>query len=88
MKTEWNWEPARAQRVTVIVADAPQFPQYWARPYIGQERFAVEIYQNGQTFYIDNEDGSGWDKVTSGGPWMGHRNLEIKQIISRMPNEW
>jgi hypothetical protein len=89
MRTEWNWEPALAQRVLVTVADAPQFPRYWAKPFVGEHRFAVEIYQNGKTFYIDNEDGSGWFKVTNGGsPDISHRVLAIKNVLDRMPNEW
>lgn len=51
----WNGEPCEARRVRVIVADAPEFPQYWARRFVGQERAAVEVLYGGQTFYIDDE---------------------------------
>ena len=89
MKTEWNWEPAFAQRVLVVVDDAPQFPNYWAKSFVGKQRFAVEVMYNGQIFYIDDEDGSGWYKVTNGGnPRISHKSLEIKEIVNRMPNVW
>ena len=55
MKTFWNGEPCQARRVHVIVADAPEFSGYWARPLVGEERSAVEVVYGGQTFYLDNE---------------------------------
>jgi len=80
--TFWNGEPADCRRVIVVVADA-EFPAYWARKYIGQERHAVEVNCAGQTFYIDNENGSGWAKVrfAGGGPRAGHRDLAIERIV-------
>lgn len=53
--TFWNGEPCEARIVRVIVAPSPDFPEYWARPYIGTEREAVEITYAGAIFYIDNE---------------------------------
>ena len=53
-RTWWNGEPAVARRVVVIVADV-EFPRYWARPFVGQERDAVEVVYEGQTFYLDDE---------------------------------
>jgi hypothetical protein len=89
MKTEWNYEPCSATRVLVIVDDAPEFPSYWARDLIGKERFAVEVIYNGQTFYIDDEDGSGWFKVTNGGgPEYRHGNLRVKHVIQKLEHSW
>lgn len=77
-RTRWNGEPCRAERVTVTVADDPAFPGYWARDLVGTRRRAVRVDYGGQTFYLDDEDGSGWAKVTSGGgPWSPHRSLAV-----------
>jgi hypothetical protein len=77
-RTKWNGEPCRAERVTVTVADNPAFPAYWARDLVGTQRRAVRVDNGGQTFYLDDEDGSGWAKVTSGGgPRSPHRNLAV-----------
>lgn len=89
MKTEWNYEPCTALRCIVIVGDTGRFPSYWARQYVGNERFAVEIKYNGSTFYIDDEDGSGWDKVTNGGgPDMPHKSLDVDKVLERLDHTW
>lgn len=54
-RTYWNGQECKARIVRVIVADAPEFPQYWARGFVGQEREAVEVTYYDETFYIDNE---------------------------------
>jgi hypothetical protein len=53
-QTFWNGIPCKARRVIVIVADDKP-PLYWARPFVGQERAAVEITVNDYVFYIDDE---------------------------------
>lgn len=86
--TFWNGEPTPARRVTIVCADAPEFPAYWARAaeIVGSRRDAVEVSYNGETFYLDDEadpenpesrPGSGWGKVTlgRGSPRYGHREL-------------
>lgn len=84
--TFWNGEPADCRRCTVIVADA-EFPAYWARKHVGQERHAVEVRYSGEPFYIDNENGSGWAKVrfAGGGPRVGHDSLRIERVVSYTP---
>jgi hypothetical protein len=78
-ETRWNGEPCQARRVTAIVADDGRFPQYWARHLVGTRRKAVEVTYGDSTFYLDDEDGSGWDKVTHGGsPHWGHSSLTIE----------
>lgn len=81
--TYWNGESCRARRVVVIVGDTDRFPLYWARGFVGQERDAVEVQQHGQTFYLDDVDGSGWSKVTTGfgGPRVPHRSLEVERVV-------
>lgn len=82
-KTYWNGEPAKANKVRVIVADNPHAPLYWARDLVGQEREAVKVVYNGAAFYLDNETGEGWAKVTlyRGSPRVPHRNLNVERII-------
>lgn len=96
-QTYWNGEPCRARRVMVLVADAPQFPQYWARSLVGQSREAVEVRpmtplnapalganpDQGEVFYLDDHDGSGWTKVTDGrgSPGLPHRSLAVKSVL-------
>lgn len=78
--TYWNGELAPARRVTLVVADAPQFPLYWARDAVGTTRDAVEVAYDGETFYLDDEFGQGWGKVTAGhgSPRLSHRNLQAE----------
>lgn len=52
--TYWNGERCECERATVIVADA-DFTQYWARPFVGQQRKVVLVHYNGTTFAIDDE---------------------------------
>lgn len=82
--TYWNGERITCRREIVIVADAPEIPAYWARDLVGQERHAVEVIYGGHTFYIDNENGSGWAKVrfAGGGPRAGHSDLRIAQVVA------
>ncbi|WP_327403858.1 hypothetical protein OG194_29755 [Streptomyces sp. NBC_01288] len=76
--TQWNGEPCTARRITAIVADNGNFPMYWARHLVGTRRAIVEVTYGGATFYLDDEDGSGWNKVTHGGsPHWTHNNITI-----------
>lgn len=74
--TYWNGEPTPARIVRVIVGKSLR-PTWWCADLEGQEREAVEVNYHGDVFYLDNEDGSGWNKVTHGGgsPQWGHREL-------------
>jgi hypothetical protein len=86
-ETFWNGLPTTAARGTAVVADAPEFPAYWARTegIIGERIPVVEIALDGVNYgggtdYLDNRDGSGWRKVTDGhgGPRWPHRNVGIE----------
>jgi hypothetical protein len=81
--TFWNGEPCEARRVTVVVADDDRFPNYWARDLVGTRRDAVEVTYHGHTFYLDNDDGEGWRKVTEGqGSWRWpHGSLAISEVV-------
>ncbi|WP_406168929.1 hypothetical protein [Streptomyces sp. NBC_00996] len=77
--TQWNGEPCAARQITATVADNTAFPMYWARPFVGMRRKAVEVEYGGETFYLDDEAGEGWHKVTHGGsPWLTHSSLTIE----------
>lgn len=53
--TFWNGEPCLARQVRVTVADEPEVRLYWARPFVGAERDAVEVRYEGSVFYLDDE---------------------------------
>jgi hypothetical protein len=83
----WNGERVAAVRVRVVVADA-QFPEYWARELVGTERAAVRVTYHGRVFYLDDEDGSGWHKVThGGGPGLPHRDLAVEREVPLQASE-
>lgn len=55
----------------------------------GTERGAVEVNYYDQTFYLDNENGSAWRKVTlgGGGPEWGHSSLpDDSEVIREVAN--
>lgn len=82
----WNGLPTEVERGTAVVADAPEFPRYWARTEgIVGERIAVVrvvldgVNYGGGTTYLDNREGQGWAKVSTGGsPRMGHADVAIE----------
>ena len=78
----WNFTPCRAERVRVIVGDAPA--GWWCHGLKGTERNAVRVEYGGQKFYLDNENGSAWDKVTlgRGSPEFGHQSLPVAREVS------
>lgn len=75
-ETWWNGEPAQACRVRVVVGPAP-VRTWWCADLVGQERAAVEVLYGSERFYLDDEDGTGWAKVTEGhgSPSWPHRGL-------------
>ena len=81
-QTFWNYEPTPARKVRVIVGPSP-VKTWWCADLAGQEREAVEVSYAGQPpFYLDNADGSGWRKVTTGrgGPDWGHSSLPVSSL--------
>ena len=81
-KTFWNGEKRTCKQVMVIVGAAE--PGWWCAGMEGHVRKAVRVGDPGQTpFYLDNEDGSGWLKVTKGmgSPAIGHRSLPVKSEV-------
>lgn len=82
-ETYWNGEPTHCEIVRVIVGPSP-VDTWWCADLKGTEREAVRVEYQGERFYIDNEDGSGWHKVTvgQGGPWTSHRSLPVEREVS------
>jgi hypothetical protein len=82
-KTFWNGEPCRAVKVRVIVGPSMR-PTWWCAGMVGQERAAVRVDYGRERFYLDNEDGSGWAKVTTGrgSPNVGHSSLPVASEVS------
>ena len=81
-RPRWNGEPCEAVKVRVIVGPSPR-PTWWCADIEGAEREAVRVTYCGQVFYIDNEDGSGWRKVTDGGggPSWPHRSVPVDREV-------
>lgn len=82
IRTYWNGEPTECRRVTVIVGTAER-PSWWCADLAGQQRAAVEVTYYGVASYLDDEDGSGWRKVTQGfgGPRWPHRSLPVHSVV-------
>jgi hypothetical protein len=81
--TYWNGEPTRCERVVVKVGKAPD--GWWCVSLEGTERDAVAVYSSETPFYLDDEGGRGWMKVTTGGgsPHFGHHSLPASSKIVR-----
>lgn len=96
-RTYWNGERVSCRRVLVMVGYPPSdVPNHWARPLVGTPRNAVEVrargsYRQGQPhpdaaeerFFIDDQDGEGWQKVTQGkgSPSWPHRNVPVRYVV-------
>ncbi|HEY1116944.1 MAG TPA: hypothetical protein VGE43_04520 [Acidimicrobiales bacterium] len=74
--TFWNGQPTPARKVRVRVGPAER-ETHWHHGLEGTERSAVVVTYAGERFFLDDEDGSGWRKVTEGhgGPRWPHRSL-------------
>lgn len=84
-KTFWNYEPTPARKVRVIVGKSAR-QTWWCADLEGTERAAVEVNYHGEKFYLDNEDGGGWRKVTHGrgGPDWGHSSLPVSSVVGEV----
>jgi hypothetical protein len=83
--TYWNGEPAECRQVIVRVGKSP-VSTWWCADLEGKERRAVDVTSAGQVFYLDNEDGSAWAKVTvgRGSPGYGHRGFPNDSELVRV----
>lgn len=86
-ETYWNGLPTPAERVRVVVDTSP-VDTWWCADLAGTERAAVRVGEpGGEVMYLDDEDGSGWWKVTEGrgSPRVPHRSLPVVREIPRTP---
>ena len=84
-QTYWNGEPTPCRRVRVIVGESEK-PTWWCAGLEGTVRRVVEVSYFEEPFYLDNEEGQGWWKVTAGGggPDCGHAGLPVKKVLEEM----
>ncbi len=82
LQTYWNGEPTQCERVMIRVGYV-QNPTWWCAGMESQERPAVVVHYGDNKFVLDNIDGQGWHKVTSGkGSWTyGHKQLPEQSKI-------
>ena len=80
----WNGEECAGRRVIVRVGHCVT-RTWWCADLEGAERKAVEVVYGNQRFFLDNEDGEGWGKVTwgLGSPGVGHKSLPDSSIVLR-----
>ena len=80
--TFWNGEPAECRKVIIRVGTVP-VSTWWCNGVEGTQRKAVEVRYYDETFFLDNEDGSGWRKVTfgRGSPSWGHSSLPNDSVV-------
>lgn len=85
--TFWNGLPVEAVRGSAIVADSPEFPEFWAKRegIIGQRIPVVMVNLDGANYgggvtYLDNRNEEGWRKIAygKGSPRYGHKDLDIE----------
>jgi hypothetical protein len=85
--TFWNGIPIASMRGSAVVADAPEFPQYWAKRegIVGQRIPVVMVNLDGANYgggisYLDNRDEEGWRKIAygNGSPRYRHKNVSIE----------
>lgn len=88
LETYWNGKPTPCARVKIVVGDTGRFRHYWARTQglVGTIRDAVRVGDPdgpGEPFYIDNEHGGGWAKVTigKGAPSFAHQTLDVEREL-------
>ena len=88
-ETFWNGEPCKARIVVVIVGKSLR-ETWWCAKLEGQKRQAVEVNYRGEApFYLDNENGQGWVKVTEGrgSPQWGHSSIPVERVVEVLTKE-
>jgi hypothetical protein len=85
VKTYWNGQETPCAKVRFKLEGDGGHPLYWARHLIGQTVDAVRVQYGGKIFYLYNEDGSGWTKVTEGhgSPHWPSKSVYGKEVSNR-----
>jgi len=88
-KGYWNWEHVVFTACIVKPIENKEKPMYWCNVFAGQERQAIEITCNTETWIIDNNVGDGYLKVTIGGgsPSCGHKSYSGYEHVRYLENE-
>ncbi len=90
MNGYWNGERCQFKVVFIKLIDFENTPTlYWAKPFVDVERQAIEVNYESTTFCIDNEDGTGYVKMTTGfgSPSYNHRSIFKYQVIRDVPQD-
>lgn len=81
-KTYWNGSETPARKCKAKIGASPR-STWWCANMQGEVIDAVEIKYGGDTFYIDNRDGDGWWKVTTGkgSPIWNHSAIPLAEVV-------
>jgi hypothetical protein len=74
----WNGEEAVCIKGSVVIGKSEK-NTWWSANLIGQRRECIKVIYRGESFYIDDADGSGSRKVFEGkgGPEMPHKSIPV-----------
>ncbi len=88
-KAYWNGEYTAVITCVLYEVTRSSNPNHWQNMFVGNIRQAVKINYSGQTWYIDNEHGDGYYKVTKGqgSPWCGHKSVDDPIIKEELPED-
>ena len=80
----WNGERCAAERILAEVGPS-EVPTWWCAGLVGTHRVAIEVRYGSETFYLDDEDGTGTYKVTlgRGSPRCSHKSLPVVRVVKR-----
>jgi hypothetical protein len=84
----WNGEPCQAETGTVVCGKAMRLT-WWCASLEGKRLKCVKVLQDGYTFFLNDEDGSGSHKVfeTRGGPWCApHASIPVDDANTFIPS--
>lgn len=88
---KWNYtEDIEYTVVLVKILQAQHTPMHWQNAFVGEHRQAVQIHHGSHRFWIDNQDGSGLQKIAcGGGPGSYSAHLAEFEFIRELPeSEW
>jgi hypothetical protein len=87
--TFWNGEPCQATRGVGTVADAPEFPLYWARSMVGERVPVVQVTYGEQRFTLYDEGSAAWRALTigRGSPRWLKSSLTVTDFAAADPDE-
>jgi hypothetical protein len=79
----WNYtQEIEFQPVLVEVVKIDEPKTHWQNAFVGTVRQGVQCFRGNYSWIMDNEDGSGYEKIKRlGGPDSGHRDLTNCKII-------